>query len=92
MNTTHGSILPPGMPLVLDLPRVASAVSLSESTVQKLVREGSFPAPRKMSAHRVGWLTAEVAAWAANCPKSELLPPPNTGAPKPRRQAAPAPH
>jgi prophage regulatory protein len=79
------SIMAPGTPMMLDLPRVANALSLSESTVQKLVREGGFPEPRQLSGRRVAWLAAEVAAWAASRPRSNLLPPPNTGAPKARR-------
>lgn len=81
---TTTDVVTPGTPMMMDLPRVASTLCVSESTVQKLVREGSFPAPRLQSGRKVGWLTAEVAAWAIALPKSNLLPPPNTGAPKPR--------
>lgn len=77
-------VMAPGTPMMLDLPRVANALSLSESTVQKLVREGGFPEPRQLSDRRVAWLAAEVANWAASRPRSTLLPPSNTGAPKGR--------
>ncbi|WP_439004800.1 helix-turn-helix transcriptional regulator [Ralstonia holmesii] len=40
----------------LDLHSVAAAISLSETSVQQLVREDAFPKPRKISARRVGWL------------------------------------
>lgn len=83
--------LPPGAPIVMDLARVADTLSVSESTVQKLVREGAFPKPRMLSSHRVGWLTAEVVSWAVQLPASNMLPPPNTGAPK-RRKSLPAEH
>ncbi|WP_081588244.1 helix-turn-helix transcriptional regulator [Paraburkholderia phenoliruptrix] len=66
-------------PLYLDLPAVAAAVSLSETSVQKLVRESLFPRPRMLSGRRVAWLTREVEAWAEARPVSDLLPPPNTG-------------
>ncbi|VWC72386.1 prophage CP4-57 regulatory protein [Burkholderia lata] len=66
-------------PLYLDLPAVATALSLSEATVQKLVRESKFPKPRLLSDRRVAWLTREVEAWAEACPESDLAPPPNTG-------------
>jgi prophage regulatory protein len=81
-------ILPPGTPFVLPLERAAEMVSLSISTVQKLVRQGDFPKPRLLSDNRVGYLAIEVAAWALQRPTANLLPPPNTGAPKPKRQAA----
>lgn len=73
-------------PLYLDLPAVAIALSLSEATVQKLVRERKFPKPRLLSDRRVAWLTREVEAWAEACPESDLAPPPNTGHSNRRRK------
>ncbi|HDR9064457.1 helix-turn-helix transcriptional regulator [Burkholderia vietnamiensis] len=66
-------------PIYLDLPAVATAVSLSEATIQKLVREHKFPKPRVLSDRRVAWLTREIETWAEACPVSDLAPPPNTG-------------
>ncbi|MCT7309721.1 helix-turn-helix transcriptional regulator [Ralstonia sp. L16] len=63
--------------IYLDLPSVAAAVALSETTVQQLVREQKFPRPRAISPRRVGWLLREVQEWAEKCPVSEFLPPPN---------------
>lgn len=74
-------------PVLLDLQTVAQVVALSESTVQELVRQDDFPKPRQMSGRRVGWLLREVEAWAESRPVSNLPPPPNTGAPKPRAAA-----
>lgn len=74
----------PVTPIFLDLPTVAGVVALSESTVQELVRQGQFPQPRQMSGRRVGWLVREVTEWAESRPVSNLPPPPNTSAPKPR--------
>ncbi|AQQ34563.1 helix-turn-helix transcriptional regulator [Burkholderia cenocepacia] len=74
-------------PLYLDLPAVAIALSLSEATVQKLVRESKFPKPRLLSNRRVAWLTREVEAWAEACPESDLAPPPNTGHNNRRRRS-----
>lgn len=73
-------------PIFLDLPAVAEVVALSVSTVQELVRQGQFPAPRQLSGRRVGWLVREVTEWAESRPVSTLLPPPNTGAPKPKKR------
>ena len=66
-------------PIFLGLQAVADAVSLSEASVKRLVREGGFPKPRMLSGRRVAWLTAEVEAWAHARPVSDILPPPNTG-------------
>ena len=63
----------------LDIDAVAAAVSLSTGGVQRLVREGSFPKPRALSARRVGWLVTEVEAWANARPIAEMLPPPSAG-------------
>lgn len=83
-------LLTPGTPMVLDLPGVATTLCISVSTVQQMVREGHFPEPRQLSGRRVGWLAIEVATWAASRPKSTQLPPPNTGARKPRATQAAA--
>lgn len=80
----------PVAPIFLDLPTVAQVVALSESTVQELVRQGQFPQPRQMSGRRVGWLVREVQEWAESRPVSQLAPPPNTSAPKPRAARAAA--
>lgn len=71
-------------PIITDLSTTSAMVSLSESTLQELVRIGQFPAPRKMSGRRVGWLLREVEAWAESLPVSDLLPVPNSGARKPK--------
>lgn len=79
-------------PIYLDLPSVASFVALSETTVQKMIREESFPRPRLLAGRRVGWLVRELEEWAEARPVSDQAPPPNTGAPKPRpRRSSPAP-
>lgn len=75
------------MPLYVDLPTVADIVSLSVTNVQKLVREDAFPKPRVLSSRRVGWLLREVEEWAEARPVSDLPPPSNTGAKKPRATA-----
>lgn len=83
-------------PLYVDLAQLLVLLPLSESTLQQLQREGRFPRPRVLSDRRVAWLVTEVEEWAAARPHSDLPPPPNTGAPKPRgprrlRQRAGAP-
>ena len=71
---------PPGVrPGALDKAGAAWYVSLSESTIERGVREEWFPAPRELSPGRVGWLISDLDAYLASRPKSNLLPPPNTG-------------
>lgn len=66
-------------PLYVDLPTVASMVSMSEANVQRQVREEKFPKPRELSARRIGWLLREVEQWAEERPVADLLPPENAG-------------
>ncbi|MFC0572686.1 helix-turn-helix transcriptional regulator [Paraburkholderia solisilvae] len=74
-------------PIFLSLESTAEAVSLSQATVQLLVREGSFPKPRLLSGRRVGWLVRELDEWAEVRPVSDQPPPPNTGHTNRRRAA-----
>ena len=65
-------------PIYVDLPSVASLVTLATATIQRMVREGVFPKPRQLSANRVAWLLREIEEWAENRPVSEIAPPSNT--------------
>lgn len=77
-------------PIIVDLATASQVVSLSESTLQEMVRLDKFPKPRKVSDRRVGWMLREIEEWAECRPVSDILPPPNTGAKKPRAAAQPA--
>lgn len=65
-------------PLFYDKRAAAHAVALSVSTLERLIREGEFPRPRKVSGNRVAWLRREIVEWAESRPVSDLLPPANT--------------
>lgn len=65
-------------PLYLELDAVSFVVGLAIATIQRLVRDGSFPKPRQLSNRRIAWLTREVEEWAEQRPISDLHPPPNT--------------
>ena len=77
-------------PIFLDLPTVAKVVAMSTAAIERLERDGQFPKRRQISGRRVGWLLREVEEWAESRPVSQLPPPPNTGAPKPRAARAAA--
>lgn len=74
-------------PAYLDIEGTCSFVALGESTVQQLVRENKFPKPRQLSDRRTAWLVRELEEWCESRPVSELLPPKNTGAKKPKATA-----
>jgi len=77
-------------PAYLDLQGTTSFLSLSESTVQKMIRDREFPKPRLLSGRRVGWLVRELEAWAESRPVSDMAPPANSEAKKPRATETPA--
>lgn len=66
----------------------AQVLSLSVKTFERLVQQGDLPKPRQISAGRVGWLVTELDDWAQKRPESQILPPENAGAKKPRRPHA----
>lgn len=63
-------------------------LAMSVKTFERGVQKGEIPKPRQLSPGRVGWLVSELDAWAASRPLSEILPPANTGAKKPRNQSS----
>jgi len=73
-------------PIFLTRGAAAALLGISVSNLVKGVAKGTYPAPRALSPRRVGWLYTELLAWATQRPVSELLPPANTGAPKPRQR------
>ena len=72
-------------PRVVTKEIAAQLLSLSVSSFDRLLAKGSIPKPRQLSPNRVGWLVSDLDAWAEKRPVSDLLPPSNTGAPKPRK-------
>jgi prophage regulatory protein len=64
-------------PAAIDLEQTAAYISLSTSTIEKMVRTGKFPKPRQLSGRRVAYLVREVDEWLESRPVSEQLPPVN---------------
>lgn len=48
---------------MLNIREVERLTGLSESTIERRIRKGVFPAPVKLSARRIGWPAREVKAW-----------------------------
>lgn len=66
-------------PAYLDREQTGAYVSLSDSTMEQMIRAGTFPKPRQLSPKRVGWRVSELDEWCENRPVSDLPPPRNTG-------------
>lgn len=39
------------------------STGLSKSTLYKMIKAGTFPAPKQLGARSVGWLESDVQAW-----------------------------
>lgn len=61
-------------PLMLAREQAAAALGISDSLLEKLVRTGELPPPRKISEGRVGWLWRDLQEFAESRPVSDLMP------------------
>ena len=77
-------------PVFLDYPSVAKLLNVGLATVQRMVREGAMPKPRRISARRVGFLVRELVEWVESRPVSDLPPPVNCDYGRPGKPAAKA--
>jgi prophage regulatory protein len=57
-----------GSRTLLRLKEVLLRVSLSRSSVYRLVAAGQFPSPVQLGPRSVAWKAAEIDAWIANRP------------------------
>ena len=49
---------------------VCRSIGISQRTLYRWVAEGNFPAPRQLGPRRIGWYTADLAAWKASRPSA----------------------
>jgi prophage regulatory protein len=57
--------------MFIDMKQLPETVRLCKSTILNRVKDGTFPAPVRLSARRIAWLKSDVMAWIANLPKVE---------------------
>ena len=48
---------------LIRLTELAKLISLSKSTIWRLVRAGRFPRAKRIAPHSVAWLESDVEAW-----------------------------
>lgn len=64
---------PPGfIPPFQDLPTLAAHTCLGETTIERMVKEGRFPKPRKNKCGKNLWVWREVESWLA-APEDEAV-------------------
>lgn len=61
---------PPPQERVSRLRAVIDRTGLSKNSIARLIKNGGFPSPIRLSANCVGFLDSEIAAWIASRPKS----------------------
>ena len=73
-------------PGALDKEMAAAYCSVGVTTFEQMVQEKIAPQPRRFPGRRrVAWLRPELDAFLSSLPISDLMPPDNTGAKKPRQ-------
>ena len=55
---------------LLRLPEVSRLTGLSRSSVYRLIAQGQFPKPRKLTAHASAWREDEIQKWMDSLPVS----------------------
>lgn len=80
------SVILNGLPAALDKEMAAAYCSVGITMFEQMVQDGTAPKARRFPGRRrVAWLRVELDAWLAGLPLSDLSPPDNTGAKKPRK-------
>jgi prophage regulatory protein len=59
--------------MFIEMKQLPETVRLCKSTILNRVKDGTFPAPVRLSARRIAWLKSDVMSWIANLPKVEAL-------------------
>lgn len=78
-------------PLYLAREEAAKFLGIGTSTLEEMCAKGEAPGPRQVSRGRVGWLVEELEAWGRSRPKSESLPPKNSGYGRAGKKPKPVP-
>lgn len=56
---------------VMRLPAVIAQTGISRSSILAYVKNGTFPAPLRLSARSVGWVEEDVNHWLATRPRAK---------------------
>jgi len=56
-------VLAPGAEKIIRMPDLVMLVGLSRATIYRMICEGDFPAPIKLSRRASGWLESAVQSW-----------------------------
>lgn len=62
---TFAGTLGGNMNVIMRRPEVLAATGLCYTSIFKMMKKGTFPARRQLTARSVGWIKSEVDAWIA---------------------------
>ena len=60
---THTNVQPDA---ILRAAAVAERIGLARPTIYRMIKDGEFPRPVKITTRAVGWRESDVAAWIAS--------------------------
>jgi prophage regulatory protein len=69
MNDVDDSSHEPPKELLWNIKTVTQKTGLSRATIYRYTQRKLFPQKRRLGPNRVGWVAAEVIAWAARLPR-----------------------
>jgi prophage regulatory protein len=64
--------MPMQLPRLIRLPEVMAVTGLGRDSIYRLIRQGRFPAQRRLSERASAWRVDEIAAWVESRPAAEL--------------------
>ena len=56
---------------ILRPPQVQALTGLSRSTILRMVKQGTFPAPVRLGSRSIGWREGEIVTWLETRPTVE---------------------
>ncbi|PSJ89890.1 AlpA family transcriptional regulator [Aeromonas veronii] len=62
MNSQAANEQPSQVPKLMRIEEVIKVTSLSKSTIYRMILDGAFPQPIRLSTRRVAWLESDIAA------------------------------
>jgi prophage regulatory protein len=57
---------------LIKLPEVINLTGKSRSSIYAAIRDGAFPAPKKIGARAVAWTTESIRNWQESCSESGM--------------------
>jgi prophage regulatory protein len=60
-------------PFIIDRREVERLTSLRKTTIYRLIKEGKFPKPLRISSMRVAWRMVDIESWVESLKEDETI-------------------